>query len=62
MMIDINLDEVHALLNCIEYQHDHAGLSIEQVAVRDKLYDLMNKLEELDALDFDECEGGACKL
>lgn len=62
MMIDLSMTELRIILDEFEYVHDHTGLTLAEVNLRDKVLELYAMAEELERMDFDECEGGGCKL
>lgn len=56
MQIDLNVDELRAIVNGLTHQVVYEDL------LKDKLVPALEEMEELADMDFDDCAGGACKL
>lgn len=56
-MISLNKYEIADILNASDNSSDPIENNL-RIALQDEL----RRLEELESMNFDECEGGACKL
>lgn len=58
MQIEVNREELEEIIGCLEYAN--AALSFPDLCAR--LDAALEQMIELDDMDLDDCQGGACKL
>lgn len=57
MQIELSLDELKKIRYALSYTAEP-----ENEALYGRVVEAVSELEELESLDLNECEGGACKL
>lgn len=62
MQIELNTEELGVIMSWFDVTAELAGTHEADEVLAEKLNVIRDEMKELEAMDFDDCAGGACKL